>query len=167
LLVEFESGELPGLLGLAAIEAELSGLLGRDESTCGQHKSSADISEMRWCVPPRSNMPPEDRARFLHMIEATQTALNFVAGRQRADLDADQMLLFAVVGAIEVIGQAAGKIIQPTRRATPEIPWGLVVSMRNRLIHAYFDVDHEVVWKTATLELPGLLPKFRALVQEH
>ena len=101
------------------------------------------------------------------MIEATQTALNFIAGRQRGDLDADQMLVFAVVRAIEVIGEAAGRITKATRRAAPEIPWGLVVSMRNRLIHAYFDVDHEIVWKTATEELPALLPKLRALVQER
>ena len=112
-------------------------------------------------------MPPEDRIRFLHMIEATQTALNFVAGRQRADLDADQMLLFAVVRAIEVIGEAAGRITEATRRGASEIPWGSIVSMRNRPIHAYFDVDHEVVWKTATEELPVLLPKLRALVEER
>jgi uncharacterized protein with HEPN domain len=36
--------------------------------------------------------------------------------------------------------------------------------MRNRLVHAYFDVDHEIVWKTATEELPLLLPRLRALV---
>ena len=111
-------------------------------------------------------MPPEDRTRFLHMIEATQTALNFVAGRQRADLDADQMLLFAVVRAIEVIGEAASRITEATRRAAPEIPWGLVVSMRNRLIHAYFDVDYDVVWKTGTEELPVLVRKLPTFVQE-
>ena len=42
------------------------------------------------------------------MIEATETALNFVTGRKRAELNSDQMLLFAVVRAIEVIGEAAG-----------------------------------------------------------
>jgi uncharacterized protein with HEPN domain len=38
--------------------------------------------------------------------------------------------------------------------------------MRNRLIHAYFDVDHEVVWKTATEELPELLPRLRSLLEK-
>jgi uncharacterized protein with HEPN domain len=51
-------------------------------------------------------MPPEDRIRIMHMIEATETALNFVTGRQRADLNSDRMLLFALVRAIEVIGEA-------------------------------------------------------------
>jgi len=45
-------------------------------------------------------MPPEDRVRILQMIEATETALNFVTGRERAELNSDQMLLFAVVRAI-------------------------------------------------------------------
>jgi uncharacterized protein with HEPN domain len=52
-------------------------------------------------------MPPEDRVRVLHMIEAAETALNFVSGRQRADLNSDQMLLFALVRAIEVVGEAS------------------------------------------------------------
>ena len=109
-------------------------------------------------------MPPEDRIRFLHMIEATETALNFVTGRQRADLNSDQMLLFALVRAIEIIGEAAGKVSDATRGAAADIPWGLVVSMRNRLVHAYFDVDNDVVWKTVSEELPELLTKLRTLI---
>jgi uncharacterized protein with HEPN domain len=46
-------------------------------------------------------MPPEDRVRILHMLEAAETAARFIAGRARADLDTDQMLLFALVRAIE------------------------------------------------------------------
>jgi uncharacterized protein with HEPN domain len=101
------------------------------------------------------------------MIEAAETAVNFVSGRRRADLNSDRMLLFAVVRAIEVIDEAAGRVSETTRRGTAEIPWGLVVAMLNRLIHAYFDVDNEAVWKTATEELPALLPKLQALLGEE
>ena len=69
------------------------------------------------------------------------------------------MLLFALVRAIEVVGEAAGRVGEATRGAAADIPWGLIVPMRNRLIHAYFDVDNDVVWKAATEELPALLPK--------
>jgi uncharacterized protein with HEPN domain len=112
-------------------------------------------------------MPPEDRIRILHMIEATETALNFVTGRQRADLDSDRMLLFALVRAIEVVGEAAGRVSEATRGSAADIPWSLIVSMRNRLIHAYFDVDNDVVWKAATEELPALLPELHAVVDER
>jgi len=112
-------------------------------------------------------MPPEDRTRILHMIEAAESAINFVSGRQRADLTSDQMLLFALVRAIEIVGEAAGRVSEATRETATGVPWNLIVSMRNRLVHAYFDVDNDVVWKTAIEELPALLPKLRALVQEH
>ena len=109
-------------------------------------------------------MPPEDRVRLLHMIEAAETARDFVSGKARGDLDADRMLVFALVRAIEIVGEAGSKVSAPTREAAPAIPWSLIVSMRNRLVHAYFDVDHEVVWKTATEELPQLLSRLRRLV---
>lgn len=75
------------------------------------------------------------------------------------------MLLFALVRAIEIVGEAASKVGEATSEASTDIPWPLIVSMRNRLVHAYFNVDHEVVWKTATEELPQLLPRLRALVE--
>jgi uncharacterized protein with HEPN domain len=68
------------------------------------------------------------------------------------------------VRAIEILGEAGSKVSALTRETASDIPWSLIVSMRNRLVHAYFDVDHEVVWKTATEELPQLLPRLRSLV---
>jgi uncharacterized protein with HEPN domain len=97
------------------------------------------------------------------MIEATRTAIEFVSGRARADLDADRMLLFALVRAIEIIGEAASKLSEGTRNTARGIPWPLIVSMRNRLIHAYFDIDRDILWKTATDELPALLPQLEAM----
>ena len=73
------------------------------------------------------------------------------------------MLLFALVRAIEVIGEAAGQVSKAARSEAPDIPWPLIVSMRNRLIHAYFDVNHDILWNTVITELPELLPKLEAL----
>ena len=111
-------------------------------------------------------MRPDDRNRVLHMIEAIQTAMDFVSGREPAELGTDRMLLFALIRAVEVIGEAASKISEDLRRQAPEIPWGLIVSMRNRLIHAYFDIDHDILWKTATVELQVLLPQLQALIEK-
>ena len=83
---------------------------------------------------------------------------------ERAELNTNRMLLFAVVRAVEVAGEAAGRVSGETREKAPGIPWGAIISMRNRLIHGYFDIDTEIVWKTVTQELPALLPKLRALV---
>jgi uncharacterized protein with HEPN domain len=99
------------------------------------------------------------------MIEAAETACSFASGKVRDDLNADRMLVFALVRAIEVIGEAASRVSPTTRAAATDIPWSLIVAMRNRLIHAYFDIDHEVVWKTVTEELPQLLPKLADLLK--
>ena len=98
------------------------------------------------------------------MIDAAESVGQFMAGRERVDLDRDRMLLFAVVRAIEVIGEAASRVSDETRAANPAIPWSAIVSMRNRLVHGYFDIDTEIVWKTATGELADLLPRLRALI---
>jgi uncharacterized protein with HEPN domain len=109
-------------------------------------------------------LTPDDAIRIRHMIEAAQTAQRFVALRQRADLDANEMLRYAVVQAIQIVGEAASKVSTETRAATPSVPWARITGMRNRLVHGYTDIDAEVVWKTATEEIPALLPPLISLL---
>jgi uncharacterized protein with HEPN domain len=78
------------------------------------------------------------------------------------------MLSFAVVRAIEIIGEAASRVTQDARTAFPNIPWADVTAMRNRLIHAYFEVDLARVWDTVTDDLPPLISQLqRTLTIEH
>jgi len=107
-------------------------------------------------------MSPEDRIRLEHMRDACESALGFVGERDRQDLDSDLMLVFALARAMEVIGEAASKVTPSGREALPELPWGHIVGMRNRLIHAYFDVDLDIVWNTVTVALPELLAQLQA-----
>jgi len=90
------------------------------------------------------------------MLEAAENALSFISRKNRADLDSDPMLLFALVRAIEIIGEAASRVSPEQRAASPMLPWSAIVAMRNRLIHPYFDVDRDIVWRTVTDELPSL-----------
>lgn len=109
-------------------------------------------------------MRDDDRVRILHMIEAADAVAQFVAGRSRDDLEQDRMLLFALTHAIEILGEAANKVSPEARAAAPQVPWAAIVAMRNRLIHGYFDINTTIVWKTATVEVPELLPLLRAMV---
>jgi len=109
-------------------------------------------------------MQRDDAIRIRHMIEAAETTQKFIAGRQRGDLDSDQMLLFALIRAVEVIGEAASKISLETRSSVPTVPWSIIISMRNRLIHAYFDVDPDILWVTVSEEIPQLMPLLKAAV---
>jgi uncharacterized protein with HEPN domain len=101
------------------------------------------------------------------MVEAAESAVHFTAGRQRPDLDEDRMLLFALVHAIEVLGEAASRRSEETRATHTGIPWRAIIGMRNRLIHAYFEINTEVVWQTVTQEIPALLPQLRALAPDE
>jgi uncharacterized protein with HEPN domain len=95
------------------------------------------------------------------MIEAAEAVVRFAVGRDRAALDTDEMLRFAIVHAVEVIGEAAARITAETQHETPAIPWREIVAMRNRLVHAYYDINTEILWKTIAEEIPALLPILR------
>jgi len=95
-------------------------------------------------------MPNPDIIRVRHMLDAAQEASSFVSDQSRADLDANRMLTLSLVKSIEIVGEAASKVSAAFREAHPEIPWTVIVTMRNRLIHAYFDVDLDRVWDTIT-----------------
>jgi uncharacterized protein with HEPN domain len=75
------------------------------------------------------------------------------------------MLVLAVVKDIEIIGEAASRTSAATRAAHPDVPWAQIIVMRNRLIHAYFDVDLQVVWDTVTGDLPLLIAMLEPLVR--
>jgi uncharacterized protein with HEPN domain len=102
-------------------------------------------------------MHPHDLIRIRHMLDAASDALIFAADRQRTDLDNDRQLLLSIVKSIEIIGEAASKVSVSTREAQPHIPWHAIITMRHRLVHGYFDIDHEVVWQTLLSDLPTLL----------
>lgn len=74
------------------------------------------------------------------------------------------MLLFAVVRGIEVLGEAAGKETDETRTRASSIPWTSIVRMRNRLIHGYFDIDTEIIWKTVAEEIPSVRKELRTII---
>lgn len=102
-------------------------------------------------------LPEDDLVRLRHMLDAAQEACRFLHDRSPDNLATDTMLNFAVRHAIEIIGEAAGKVSPETRVLLPDIPWQQVTGMRNRLIHAYFDVSPSILWDTVTLSLPALI----------
>lgn len=108
-------------------------------------------------------MRVEDGVRIRHMIDAAESALRFINGRQRADLEQDEMLSFALVRAVEVIGEAASKVTAEGRAEVPDVPWAAVTGMRNRLIHAYFDINLDILWATVEQALPTLLGQLKSV----
>jgi len=90
-------------------------------------------------------MKADDRVRLRHIVDALSAAIRFTERRSREDLDRDQMLAFALLHAIQIVGEAASKISAEFRDQHPQIPRALISGMRHRLIHAYFDINHDIL----------------------
>ena len=75
------------------------------------------------------------------------------------------MLQLALVRLIEIIGEAAARLSDDLKSEHNDIPWTAIVGMRNRLVHAYFDIDLDVVWDTVTVAVPDLLKQVKAILE--
>lgn len=109
-------------------------------------------------------MKPDDGVRLRHIADALSAAIRFTEGRSREDLDKDEMLAFALLHAIQIVGESAGKVSAEFRDQHPQIPWTLITNMRHRLGHAYFDVNHDILWTTAVESVPELLAQVDRLL---
>jgi len=99
---------------------------------------------------------------------AVRDAISFATGRQRDALDTDRMLALSLVKCIEIIGEAAGRISEEVRSRHSQIPWRDIVGMRHRLIHAYYDVNLDILWKTIVEDLPPLVTSLDGILSsEH
>jgi uncharacterized protein with HEPN domain len=98
------------------------------------------------------------------MLDLAEAAASFVANRRRSDLDDDLQLEFAPIRALEVVGEAANRIPLSYQHAHAEVAWRQIIAMRNRLAHAYEEVDLDLLWAAATVELPALIEQLNALL---
>jgi len=99
------------------------------------------------------------------MLENAEKALSFVKGLDYDGFCKDDKALYAVVRALEIIGEAARQIPENVRQANPEVQWREVAAMRNKLTHEYFGVNTKVVWRTVQEDLPGIIPSLRKMIK--
>ncbi|MBW4534024.1 MAG: DUF86 domain-containing protein [Pleurocapsa minor HA4230-MV1] len=109
----------------------------------------------------------DDISRLRHIADACREALLFIEGCDRADLSKNRMLALSLVKELEIIGEAANNISKDCQDLYPQVPWRAIVGMRNRLIHAYFGIDYDVVWQTVTESLPALLVEVEGIIKNE
>ena len=102
-------------------------------------------------------MNASDQIRLRHMLEMAYIAQAITLNRTRASLDEDVTLQLALTRAIEVIGEAASKVSDECQQATSQLPWSAIIGMRNRLIHAYLDINLDILWRTVINDIPTLI----------
>lgn len=106
--------------------------------------------------------PDAQRVYLEHIAQAISRIRSYVSVSKKAFL-ADAMRQDAVIRQFEILGEAANRLDEKLKVARPEIPWRQIVANRNRLIHGYFQVNLEVLWATATKDLPALASAVDAL----
>lgn len=100
------------------------------------------------------------------IASAIEKAEKFVKGFTLKDFKKDEKTIFAVIRALEIIGEAVGKIPNSIKKQRKEIPWKHMSGMRNKLIHEYFGVNIKVVWKTVKEDMPVLKDKMSEMLDE-
>jgi uncharacterized protein with HEPN domain len=96
------------------------------------------------------------------MIAAGSKAREFLGSMSLAEFAADERTVYAVVRALEILGEATKRIPQPIRDCYPTVPWRAMAGIRDKLIHDYINVNPEIVWRTIVEDLPDLLPQLEA-----
>lgn len=104
-----------------------------------------------------------DRDYLSDILQAIrQVEKHAVLGRAR--FDADELVQTFMIHQILIIGEAARGVSEAARARSPEIEWPVIVSMRNRLVHGYFEIDRSEVWKTVESDLPKLKDQVQRLL---
>ncbi len=97
-------------------------------------------------------MNREVRDYVQDVIDAMEKGMKFIEGMEYEEFVKDDKTVFAVIRALEVIGEAVKNIPEEVRRKYPEIPWRDMAGMRDKLIHSYFGVNLKMIARQGTLK---------------
>ncbi|MBI2405242.1 DUF86 domain-containing protein [Candidatus Gottesmanbacteria bacterium] len=102
-----------------------------------------------------------------HILDAVGRIEHYIARVRKEDFFADDsMVAAAVVRELEIIGEAVSQVPSEYRSQYTSVPWREITDMRNRLIHGYFSVDYEIVWKTVAEDLSVLKQQILAMLKD-
>ncbi len=105
-----------------------------------------------------------DESYLLDMLLRSRDALRFAKEAEPLGLGENTMAQFAVLHALQIVGEAAGGVSEEARSASPGIPWVEIVGMRHRIVHDYGRVNMEVVRQVLERDLPALILQLEDLV---
>ena len=112
-------------------------------------------------------MKKDYKQYFIDILDSINKIDKFLSGFTYESFKNDDKTQYAVVRALEIIGEASKKIPLDIRQLYADVPWREMTGMRDILIHDYFGVDTEVVWKTASADLPPLRIKLQNIINNY
>lgn len=98
------------------------------------------------------------------ILECLEQAQAFIEGMTFDEFSVDKKTRFAVLQALEIVGEATKRLPSALKDRYPHLPWRDMAGMRDKLIHDYFGVDLQVVWETATEDAPALEAEIRSIL---
>lgn len=101
------------------------------------------------------------------IVNAMKKAETFIENMTYEEFVQDDKTVYAVVRAIEIIGEAVKQVPDSMREKYSEIPWKSMAGMRDKLIHHYFGVNLKLVWNTVKQEIPEVKPVLQNTLQEY
>lgn len=107
-----------------------------------------------------------DKGRLAHILQAISNISTFLEGKTAEDFLMNQMLYFAVVKNMEIIGEASYMLTHEFRENHPETSWKDIINMRHILVHGYYQVDSRIVWQTIVNDLPSLKKQISGYIDE-
>lgn len=113
-------------------------------------------------------MRPDERdaAYLWDMLDSARTIGDFVQGVKLHGYLQDRKLQLAIERSLEILGEAARKVLDGLKQEHPEIPWKEIVGQRNVLAHEYGEIKQERLWRVSTQNIPELVSKLEPLVPE-
>lgn len=106
---------------------------------------------------------PRDQAHLADILLSARRAIEYVSTKEKKEFLQDQQCQDAVIRRLEIVGEAARRVSEPTRLFLSKLPWTSLIGMRNLLIHEYDGVDLEIVWETVQRDLPKLVAALEAI----
>ncbi|HLX47505.1 MAG TPA: HepT-like ribonuclease domain-containing protein [Streptosporangiaceae bacterium] len=103
-----------------------------------------------------------DGERLADIIEAAEK-ISVRVGKGRRVFDADEDVQIVLVHLIQVIGEAASGLSDELISEHPEVPWRQIIAIRNRVVHGYFEVDLDILWDVADIDVPRLADQIRQI----
>jgi uncharacterized protein with HEPN domain len=112
-------------------------------------------------------MPRRDELYLADVVEACRDVVRFVADLSLDDWLTNDLVRYAVLQRLTVIGEAARRLSPEVRCRHGQVPWRLIGDFRNLAVHNYFSVEWPLVWTMARSDVPRLLGQVTAILAEH
>ncbi len=106
------------------------------------------------------------RIRLEDMRDNASRAVRFLLSKEPADLEADPLYAYAILHAVQIVGEAARKVPDAVRQAAPSVAWQASVAMRNILVHDYSKVSLQILVDTVRNDFPPLIADLERLLGE-